>query len=188
MAYTTQAKIEAYIGRSLSTSEVTNLTDLLPSVDSIIDEILGSSYLDSTRTFYFDGGDSVIDLPGLSTVTSVNYYDSDTDTLEPISTSLYKVYPLNSACKLYIRMIDGEFQEGLGNVAVVGNTGAAPNDIVLAATIMAADFINTAGSAGALVEERIGDWTKKYASGADSSNGTRTKVLQLLAPYRDIMI
>lgn len=187
MAYTSQSNIESYLDRSLTTAEVTHLTTLLPSVDTIIEEIIGTSYADNEVALYFDGGTSIVDLPGMTTISSVNYYDQDTDTLDPIDTTSYTEYPLNSVRKFYIRMRTGKFTSGEGNVAVIGNTGAAPSEIVEAATIMAADFLSSTGSAGVVTEEKIGDWTKKYAGGMDSSSGTRTKVLQLLAPYRDIM-
>ena len=188
MSYTSQNRIEAHLGRALTASESVMLTDILPAVDTVINELIGAEYDNATATLYFDGGSSIVDLPGMTDITSVNYYDPNTDTLSPIDSSSYTAYPLNSSRKFYLRMRNGRFTDGVSNIAVVGNTGDAPSEVVLAATIMASDFLTTSNASGALTEERIGDWTKKYASGSDSSDGTRLKVLQLLAPYRDIMI
>lgn len=186
MPYTTQAKIEAYTGRSLTAAEVVNLTDLLPAVDSIIEDILGTAYANVEATLYFDGGGSIVDLPGLTTITSVNDYDDTTDTLSVIDSDSYVAYPLNSARKFYIRLKHGMFADGVGNIAVVGNTDVAPSEIVLAASMIAADFLG--GTKGEVSEEKIGDWMVKYSDVGNSSSATNARVLQLLAPYRDIMI
>lgn len=183
MAYTSQTLIQNYTGKTLTAGQVTLLTTLLPAVDSIINEVLGTSYSSGSRDFFFDGGYSAIDLPGLTTVTSVNYYDDTTDTTTEIDSDSYRLYPLNSTRKFYVKLKSGTFTEGDGNIKVVGDTDAAPEEVQMAATMIASDFLDS--NAGEVSEEQIGDWRVKYS---DSSNGSTSQVMALLAPYRDIMI
>lgn len=182
MAYTTQTKIEDYKKRALNAYEVNMLDDVLPAVDAMINEILGVAYSSGDQTMYFDGGCTLVDLPGLTSITSVEYVDTAGGTTA-IDSESYIAYPLNSARKTYLKHRSGQFNDGDGNIKIVGDTGAAPSEVVLAATMLASDLVDE--NNGKEKREKIGDWEVEYS---DVSGTVRNDVMNLLAPYRDIMI
>ena len=183
MSYTTQAKIEQYKGRSLTASEVSLLTDLLPAVDTIIDEIVGGTFTADSADYFFDGGGSIVDLgAGMTTVTAVGYVDT-AGNKSALDATEYIAKPINKERKSYIQIRNGKFIEGDSNVYVTGVTGAVPSEVVLASSIIASDLIDD--KSGNATEEKIGDYSIKYSDVSDSSRGSVDK---LLAPYRDIKI
>lgn len=148
MAYTSQTLIENYLQRTLTASEVSFLTTLIPAVKLWIDQKLNSTF-DSvgSTSRYYDGGDQHIDIEPCTSVTEVVSVNDDlTDSYIYTEDTEYILYPLNETVKTEVRGRGFKFPDGDSRIKVTASfseyDGGVPSDIQLVATRLVAGIIN----------------------------------------------
>lgn len=157
--YTNQANIEGFLGRSLTASEVTFLAILLPAIDKWINRKLESNFASvGATTRYYDGGGHSIDIDPAQTITAVGSLNNDgSASYDYINLTEYVLEPVNDDVKREIvyRGRNRRFPSGQRRMAVTAlfteydfANSKVPDDIVLAATRMAAGVINAGKIAG----------------------------------------
>lgn len=183
MAYTTIQRVSDYLKRDLTDHEVNLFPVLLKSATSFIDDYTDTSFEDVEEPFYryYDGGYNEIDIDPCKDIESVTVVSSDSITND-YSDSDYVLEPINQTIKTSIRLKGGQrFPYGAANIRVEGKhtsfDEAIPADIVLAATMLVADYLNGARD---VVSESIEGWSVTYGRGTDIS----ATVKDILSGYR----
>lgn len=154
MSYTSQANIEAFLGRNLTTSEEAYLDLLLALVDTTIDEMLGGSYNPVVTTKYYDGGYRIISIDPCYSITEVSVVDSDANNTVLDSYVLgedLELQPINDTVKTYLEKRFGRFPIGIGKIGVSATFGLGanpPDSVVYLATYMAGIAISGAAQGG----------------------------------------
>lgn len=165
--YTDQSTIEGILGRSLTSSEESVLSLLLTLADNFINDQLGGSFgtvAESTR--YYDGGQRILDIDAVNTITKVALvYTDETDNYEYDTDEELEARPRNETTKTYLHSRIGKFPRGVANIAVTGKftLGASvPDDIkYLAGYLIAKIFQNT--KSGNVKKESIEGYSREFA-------------------------
>ena len=177
--YTSQAAIEARIGRSLTASEITYLTQLLPSIDAYINSQTGTSFLppdpDNDVIIYEEAEcSSTLVIPTMRSVTQVRTSSGFTDDFQVLAADQWRKYPRTGAILALKK--NGTWGEGV-TVEITGKLGYAtvPADVASIAADLAVSAIIASsvasGNSGNYKSERVGDWQVTYAdAGSSSSN------------------
>lgn len=148
MAYTTSTLIEQYLQRSLTASETSFLTTLIPAVKLWIDQKLNSTFDSAgSSSRYYDGGSQYLDIEPCTSVTAVTSMNDDlTDSYIYEADDEYLLYPLNETVKTEIRARGFKFPDGDSRIKVTASfseyDGGVPSDIQLVATRLASGIIN----------------------------------------------
>lgn len=178
--YTTQADVEAYLKRVLSTSESQSFSLMLAAVQTYIDNETGNSFGDvSATTRYYNGGSEIIDIDPCTNVTAVKLVDSDLALVYTYTEhEEFELYPLNQTYKTYIRNRYDKFPLGLSRIAVTAkfSGGEVPDDIKFVATVMTASLI-TEGMNGKLASESIEGYSKTFAVSVEKGELSTKKEL-----------
>lgn len=151
MAYTDQERIENYLKRSLTAAEVAGLPILIAGVSEFINRYCGRDFeglnTEEDRYYQFEGGNQLFidDAEEVSEVAVLSKFSED-ETLLTEETDFY-VYPLNSIPKTSI-YFGQHYHRSPKRFRVKAKWGTKnpPADIVLAATILAADSYNNPGN------------------------------------------
>lgn len=118
MALISQSDLEAKLGRSLTSEEVTYFGVLNPALQTLVEEQIGSSVESvSETTHYYDGGVQHLDINPCTDISSVKLVDDDYIVLDTYDTSDYAPYPKHKTVKTMIRH-RSKFMTGLENIAV----------------------------------------------------------------------
>lgn len=191
--YTTEAKLETYLNEAITTGAA---DDAIAAAEKIIDEYTGRNFkADATaaaRLFDGDGSqeqviDDCVEITKVE-VGSNAYGDSFTEIPATGSTGYIKLPANNSALGVPIRKILSRtmyFIEGVQNHRITakwGYSAAAPADIVIAATILAA-FMYLDGRDEGIKSEGIGAYSVSYLEGNDMA-GELQNVKKILDNYR----
>lgn len=146
MAYTTQAKIEGMLGRSLTSSEQVNLDSLLANVDSYINEQVGTSYgsVTAESRYYNGSGITVQEIEPCTDITVVAIVDSgETTVYEYVDGTDYEAFPRNEDRKFWLESRIGAFPIGVANIMITAKFHGGdevPNDIDFLATYLASKY------------------------------------------------
>ncbi len=193
--YTSETKLETYLNDTIATGAA---DDAIAAAEKIIDEYTGRNFkadaAASARLFDGDGSqelliDDCVEITKVE-VGSNEYGDSFTEVLATGSARYIKLPANNSALGVPIRKllsISLLFIEGVQNHRITAKWGysiAAPADIVMAATILAA-FIYTDGRDDGMKSESIGAYSISYLEGNDLADEL-LKVKKILDNYRKI--
>lgn len=180
MAYSSQARVESYLGRPLTSSEASLINLILESVDSWINNQIQTEFGNpQTETRYYDGGNRILNIDQCRDITAINLVDSLENTiLEYVVGDSIEARPRNDDFKTWLESRVGKFPCGVANVAVTATFGGGtvPNDIVYLATILAADLINKQ-STGNLKSESIEGYSRTFAD-FTSSNSEAVMILE----------
>lgn len=159
--YTDQGRIEAYLNRELSESEIVLCDDVISSISNLIDLYCGRSWLpvdetiDSeaeTSTRLFDGtGSRELYIDDFVSIEEINILDSSGGVINTLNQNIdWVLYPLNKTPKQSIRLNTAIFLRGAGNIQVeaVWGSGEVPQPIIKACTIMVANYFTKASKSG----------------------------------------
>lgn len=179
--YTTEAKLETYLNKAIATGEA---NDAIAAAEKLIDQYTGRNFKADTEASirYYDGNgkqDLVIDDCVEITKVEVgsNYYGDAFDEIDDGSeepTNRYYVIPANYEEEglpiRKLRLRTRFWIEGFQNQRITAKWGystTAPDDIVLAATILAAGFYQygRSGASGGIKSEKIGDYSVGFSEG-----------------------
>lgn len=172
--YTTKANIESYLGRLLTTNENNFLVVLLPAIDKWIDRMLETTFADvSPTTRYYDGGYASIDIDPCTAITAIEHRDIYGSVIYTYQTQDYILEPANQTVKTELRLRflrnneladtdwspGAKFPRGIENLAITAKfseyDGAVPEDVVLAATRLAAIMLRSSGNLDGVESETI---------------------------------
>jgi hypothetical protein len=178
--YTTKAKIEAWLGKTLSQTEA-QVNNIIEGIDEYIDGYTNRTFSTMEGTKYFDGTDKVfVIIDDLLELDEVELGDRFGDGLEDITEDV-KPYP-NQTPHTQLLYKQGRITDGFQNVKVTGTWGYAedvPKDIEFASTVLSAGALTQVK--GAKQSERIGNYQVSY--GQDSITDY-TRALDILKKYR----
>lgn len=163
MAYTSQSNIEAFLGRSLTTSESNILTQTFATVDAFINnelDYMGAEPVGfgdvSETTRYYDGGTKIIDIHPCDTVTAVKrVYDDETESHTYTLNEDFELRPRNGTTKKYIHSRIGAFTKGVANIAVTAMFrwgSSVPSDIEWLATYLSSHLFSDSFKTGVKTE------------------------------------
>lgn len=164
MALTSEEKIEKYLKRDLTANEVSFLSDnLLDAVDQYISDYTGRTYASGGTTRYYDGSyGRWLFIDPVTTITAVEYIDEDGDVDETLDSTDYIAYPLNKTVKTSLWKRGSNWTGTHNRIKITGTfTETAPATIVLAATMLAAKYLE-AGS-GNLKSESIEGYSRTFS-------------------------
>ena len=192
MSYTDQTKIEAYLGRSLTASEVAILPYVLQATDTSINEALGSSYgaVSTTSKFYDTECKRTISFDPAYEVDSVERVDTDVSNTvleEYVIGEDLELYPLNETVKSYMTKRFGYFTEGLGKIKITGKFGlgeTVPGNIVYIATYIASNML-VSSQVNGIKKEEIEGYLREYYQ-FDVNNDP--EVMRVLNPSKEILL
>jgi len=185
MSYTTQAAVEAKLGRTLTTEEAANLAQMLPAIDAYINNYTNSSFIpyDSeatpevvyvdipeTRTVYspqryiggrYNEASSKLIIPTMNHISLVEVATGFNGAFTSVSVSDYLLLPRG---KNYVYAIarDGEWSETGDTVRITGHLGIGvlPPEIAQIATDMATSGISL--RADGVKQEKVDQWWVTY--------------------------
>lgn len=188
MAYTSQTKIENYLGRSLSAAEVSYLTVLLPAVDDFINKYTGTSFNAATSPAYYDGtGSRYLYIDPFQTISSIKPVTYDVDGNEEVDDTYvanvdYRPFPLNSTVIDTLYRLNAKWT---GRYKITGTPGYAtvPEAIQHAATLLSSGYLS-GGGAGNLKRESIEGYTREFF---DTSSDAE-EVAVALDQYRNLAV
>jgi hypothetical protein len=170
MAYTTQANVEAYLKRELTTDEENLFANQLKSVENWINNQIGGSFGDvSETTRYYDGsGESILSIDPVMSVTSVKLVDSEELEVEEYEMGIdYELRPRNESVFTWIDFGRiGCTPWGIANISVTGKftLGEVPDDIEYLATYIMAQLFTRQDnvSSGDLKSETIEGYSRTF--------------------------
>lgn len=203
MAYTTQAKVEAYLATSLPAAIAAQFATIAAAAKLWIDRYVGRTFEGASGTRYYEGSDSnrlLVDT-FYGTPSAVSVLDTQGDTafsLDEGDGNDYIVGPFNEDGKYELILTGngvisrwGRSAKRVAVTATFGQSAAVPADVELAATILAADFCAKATAPdGTLQSVTLGDYSATYAdvSKAAESPELGLTVAGILDGYREIPI
>lgn len=114
-----QSDLEARLGRSLSTNEVSTFAIINPAMQRSVERLIGSSIENvSETTRRYDGGLTNLPIDPCTDVTSVKVIDEDDNLVELVDTSDYTLEPVNRTLKTMVRYRWGKFPRGFNVIQV----------------------------------------------------------------------
>jgi len=182
--YTSKEKIENYINADIDQSYGPQITNWVEAVEDYIDRetnrTFGTSNSASERVY--DGDDTTtLIIDDAHEVVSVERDIDDS----PLSTDDYYTKPANEKPYTAIELDDQVFPEGTQNVTVNAKWGygSVPNDIELAATVLAAGILNAGTTTDDEVKkESFGDYSVTYRNDSHWADYERAK--DIIASYK----
>lgn len=192
--YTDSSLISNYLGRDLISNEKATLSVLLPAIKKWIDLNLGSTF-DSVAasTRKFDGGSCSIDIDPCTAITAIDLVDNDGNVESSYATGDYVAEPVNETVKRELRVRYGKFPKGYSNVRVSAKfseyNDGIPEDIQIAATRIAAAFLNSAMNVGSVQSETIEGHSITYSNESFDKTAMEDPIVQsILAMRRELVI
>lgn len=195
MSYTTEAKIESYLGTSV---DATLAAMIISWVTAWINKYTGKVFEAVSETRYYDGNgresilvDSFVGSPAVTVLNT----DGTTDVvLTEGQADDFIVAPYNSTEKFQLILSSSgrycAWPKGAHRIKVVASFGVSntvPADIEMVATKLASSLITNASAAGGAVKSQsLGDYSVTY--GDLDATAKATGVTETLDQYRDIDI
>lgn len=204
--YTTATNISQFLGRALTANESAALTAyILNAVDKWIDRILQSNFANVAETTrYFDGGGHSIDIDPVQAITAVGSLNNDGSASYAYTENTEVVFePVNDIVKREIvyRGRGRRFPSGSRRMSVTGKfteydytANAVPDDIVMAATRLAAGILNAgkiAGQGGNVQQESLEGHEIRYditTNSLEALTSTDPILQGMLAGRREIYV
>ena len=168
MEYTSQALIEAFLGRSLSANEIVILPYAAEAAEGYINDQIHTSFGDSTApsTRYYDGGSRILEIDPCTDITKVELIDVDETSLHEFTKDEdYEARPRNESLKTWIEKRVGKFRRGVANVAVsatFSRGSSVPKDIAWLATFLTARLFGKDIKEG-MKSESIEGYSRQFA-------------------------
>lgn len=194
--YTNEGELEKYLGVDISGIS-TWVAGVISSVQSVIDNYCGKSFEAASTTKYYDGQggtrlpvDAFIGSPAVVTLE----VDGDDDqTLTEGQGDDFITYPLNETEKNEIVLVPtssiGYWPIGKRRIKVTASFGHStdvPDDVKLAATMLAARVIEKSLKGGELTSVRLGEYSANFKELRDDADVLG--VYSILNKYRDIQL
>ena len=198
-AYTTQAKVESYLQRTLTASEIAMLPLAISYISDVINSFTNRNWLDaydeapaptnpaaSSRT-YDGNARKELAIDDAASVTKIELLDSLGGILLTIDDADdFVVYPQNGGTieSLYLRSY--HYPGGVARVRVTGvfTSGQVPDSVVMVATILVGKFLAQApASSAGFVQESIEGYSYRLKSGAETDMETKM-LIQSLGQYK----
>lgn len=192
-AYTTEAKLEAFLGGlAIVTAEA---EDAINQAITLVDKLTGRNFVaDSVGTErLFDGkGKEILLIDDCVSISEVkNGADFYGDTKSVVLTTNYVKLPNNYAAKglpiSQLHLKNSIWQNGVQNHAVTAKWGfstACPDDVSFATMVLAAGIymFNRGGASGGVNSESIGNYSVSY----DTEEGWKNykRALDILKGYK----
>ena len=183
MAYTTQTKIERYLGKSLTSGQSAEIANWISAVTRYIEKYTGVMFeQEAAATRYFDGnGLSEIFIDDFLSITSIDILETDGSVLQSLTEGEdddYITYPYNTTPKYKLILVTsasiGNFPKRSKCVKITGTwnySTTVPADIELVATMLVAQVLQLSGSGGLEVNsESLGDYSVSYGDVTDLDN------------------
>lgn len=200
MAYTTIAKVEGLIGKTIPASLSATVNEWIQAVTVWINNYTKTTFEGVSADRYYDGNsrDSIIvdDFTGAAVVSLLNPDGSVLSALTEGIASDFITYPLNNSTKNEIRFTRNgayyKFPRGNYRIkitAVWGKSTTVPADVSLAATKLVGELVNGNFGQGDLASVTLGDYSLTYNKiGVDEAAKKSMSVINILDHYRDITI
>ena len=191
--YTTQEKIEAYLGRDITDDELVILNDVIETVTKFINDYTNRTWGNTvTEPRTFDGsGNKELFLPNFTDVTKIELLDTlGGAVLELDVPDSVVYYPINETVYTSIRRRSGTFPRRPHSVRITATwgSGALPNPVSLSATMLAANYLSTKkDNLTGFKKESIEGYSYELLSGAESSEKV-SKALSYLGSYKRIVL
>lgn len=187
--YTSQARVEDYLKRSLTQHEVVLLPVLVEAAQSYIDGELDTSFdqIGAAVARYYDGdGSTELRIDPATEIESIAFTDIYGAVQQTLAAHEYITSPLNKNVKTSVRMKVQRLPRGTGNIKVIAKyssyDGGIPKGIMLACTMLVADYLQS-DEQNIKAEETEG-WKVQYGSMPDLTS----KVESLLAPFKRLAL
>lgn len=183
--YTTQAKVQYYLKRTLSADEVSALPTLIGAAKFYIDEYTGVSFgADGSEVAserFFDGsGRSTQNIDPARDITAVVALNADSTVSYTYDSDDYVQKPKNLPIKAWLVVRSGQWPAGLENIKVTAKWGGytdVPLNIEQAANQLVGNGLNQ--GSGNLKSESIEGYSRTWHEG-----GAETEdINRLLDPY-----
>lgn len=180
MALISQSDLEARLGRSLTSEEVSAFTIINNANQSYIEKLIGSNVEnENASTRYYDGGVQHRAIDPCTDISAVKYVDEDNNVDLTLDSSDYTTEPVNTTLKTMIRFRFGKFNTGLNNISVTAKftiyndakTLAIVKDALLEALVSEVD--NGEG----ILKESIEGYSVEYTSAQTRSKLDSIKYL-----------
>lgn len=179
MAYTDSTLIGNYLQRALTAYETDFLAVLIPAIQTWLDSKLGTTFdVVSETSKTYDGGEPIIDIEPVQSVSAVKALDSDGVVNHTyVNITDYILEPQNETIKNELRKRNGCWPVGLKRIQVTGLFTSAvgnanvPEDIKVVATRVAGAVINLgkADSDGANVKkESLDEHSIEYDTSSEA--------------------
>lgn len=200
MAYTTIAKVEGLIGKTIPASLSATVNEWIAATKVWIDNYTKTTFEAASSDRYYDGnseGSLFVDpFVGAAAVVLLNPDGSTLSTLTEGIASDFITYPLNTTAKSEIRFTRNgtyyKFPKGNYRVKVTatwGKSSTVPADVELAATKLVAELVNGNFGQGDLASVTLGDYSLTYNKiGVDEAAQKAMSAMNILDHYRDITI
>lgn len=197
MAYTTKAKLEAYIGKTLTSGQNTLFDSWVLAAKNYIENYTGRKFeQEAGATRYFDGnGGNEIIIDDFTAITSLTVLEVDGTTLQLLvegDDQDFVTYPYNDTIKYKIILqassAIGYFPKRHKSVKVVATWNAGttvPADIELVANMLISGIIASANANGKDVSsESLGDYSISFNNNSNISEDVAGMgVKQILDQY-----
>lgn len=198
--YTEQAKIEAYLQRSLNDQESAILDDTIEVVSHVIsdythrewrglDEEVDEYTEDNEERFYDGEGKNELFIDELTSVESIETLDSEGNVVETLDETDYILYPLNASAFDSIYLVNGFWPLGHRKIKIVGDfgSGEAPNEVVAVASGLVSEYILRASQTGDFTKESIEGYAYELATAAERAGKIKT-LMKDLDGFRKVLL
>ncbi len=195
MALTDKDTIEKFLVTDIDATYDTFVTFIIGAVKNYIEKYTGKEFEGTTEARYFDGnGKRELVVDEFTTLTAVNVldtYGNNEYALTEGQAADYITYPYNGTPKFKLILVStatvGSFLKGHKRVKITGTWGEAttvPNDIKLAATMLAGQIVKEGRDGGKIQSESLGDYSVTFAS--VEATADRIGVKNILDRYKII--
>lgn len=182
MSLITQEELEARLGRTLTTEEVSSFTIINTSLQRTVEEIIGSGLESvSATTRYFDGGVQHLRINPCTNITSVEYVDDDQVSTYTLDTTDYTKEPINKTLKTMLRHRSDSFTTGMNNVSITAKFSIYADTTMLTTvkSAMLDALVSEIQNSSNIKKESIEGYSVEYAT-TETKNAL--SVIQLLFP------
>lgn len=158
--YTDPDLIAALLKRDLATSEQLTLAIVIPAIDKYIDKKCDMTFLEVAETTrYYDGGEETLEIDPCTAITAVASLNDDGTTSYTYVTGDYEAGPYNQTVKNELRKRYSCWPKGNRRIAVTakfsGWDSGVPQDIQMAATMIAASVLTAGSQVGGVKSESL---------------------------------
>lgn len=193
MQYTSQAKIENFLQRSLTAQELAILPDLIESVsDGIIEAYTGRRWLNIGETvdgygeeedkLYDGNGGKELPVDDFTALDKVDILDASGGVyLSLTAANEFVLYPLNATVKESIHLRNYTFPRGAARVLVTAifSSGEVPEGIIYVATALASRFIELQGESAEFKKESIEGYSYEVLEASNDEGEMQTLLSRL---------
>jgi hypothetical protein len=196
MFYTSQEKIEAYLGRTLTADELIYLEDSIDNITEYIKAYTGRNwltsidYVEEEARIYDGNGARELYIDDYTNLSKIEFLDGYSNAYETIPATDYSFYPLGSQVKdsIYVRFRNFPNRRSSVRVTAEFHSGLLPAGVRAVATALMGEFIASKQFLLApFTSESIEGYS--YSVGTGQANESQAKIKGLfsrLDPYRRI--